>query len=351
MVIPDTERNERNEQNLDDEGPGWKRITLLLVVAVSYLCIGAAVFQKIEGQPEIHRRHDLRKAIQKFLGNNTCVDITEMENFMSKIALDSDFALRTLRNETISTKWDFSGSFSFVITVVSTIGYGNMAPRTKEGRLALVIYALFGIPLTMVVLSYMGQLLTRLSTKVNRLKICSRKPVLNKVLNMVLIVCLGLTMLFLVPAFIFQQVEKWHYLDGLYYCFVTLSTIGFGDYVAAISENRLSDKGAGDVYRIVTFAWILFGLAYVSLIISYITNVFVKRTEQVEKFTKDALEGEIDRLQVELKKTKTTMYQKASSVKTNVKNKSWGKPQGDAINETKNKTGVQLLSVSNFRTV
>lgn len=45
-----------------------------------------------------------------------------MENFMSKIALDSDFALRTLRNETISTKWDFSGSFSFVITVVSTIG-------------------------------------------------------------------------------------------------------------------------------------------------------------------------------------------------------------------------------------
>lgn len=125
-------------------------------------------------------------------------------------------------------------------------GYGNMAPRTKEGRLALVIYALFGIPLTMVVLGYMGQLLTRLSTKVNRLKLCSRKPVLNKVLNMVLIVCLGLTMLFLVPAFIFQQVEKWHYLDGLYYCFVTLSTIGFGDYVAGkclfsnYIQNRLS---------------------------------------------------------------------------------------------------------------
>lgn len=111
-------------------------------------------------------------------------------------------------------------------------GYGNMAPRTPEGRLALVLYALFGIPLTMIVLSYMGQLLTRLSTKVNKLKLCSRKPVFNKVLNMLLIVCLGLTMLFLVPAFVFQQVEKWSYLEGLYYCFVTLSTIGFGDYVA-----------------------------------------------------------------------------------------------------------------------
>lgn len=111
-------------------------------------------------------------------------------------------------------------------------GYGNMAPRTKEGRLALVIYAIFGIPLTMVVLGHIGHLLTKLSTKVNNLKFCSKKPTLNKVLNMILIVFLGLTVLFLVPAFVFQQVEKWHYLDGIYYCFVTLSTIGFGDYVA-----------------------------------------------------------------------------------------------------------------------
>jgi hypothetical protein len=61
-------------------------------------------------------------------------------------------------------------------------------------------------------------------------------------------------------------------------------------YINFFSENRLSDKGAGDVYRIVTFIWILFGLAYVSLIISYITNVFVKRTEQVERITKDTIE-------------------------------------------------------------
>ena len=48
------------------------------------------------------------------------------------------------------------------------------------------------------------------------------------------------------------------------------------------------------MYRIVTFIWILFGLAYVSLIISYITNVFVKRTEQVERITKDTIEVKID---------------------------------------------------------
>lgn len=67
-------------------------------------------------------------------------------------------------------------------------------------------------------------------------------------------------------------------------------------FFSAISENRLSEKGEGDIYRIVTFAWILFGLAYVSLIISYITEVFIKRTEQVEKITRDALQVISNRL-------------------------------------------------------
>ena len=57
-----------------------------------------------------------------FVENNTCVDTKELEYFMSKVVMDSDFALRTLQNETVSTKWDFSGAFSFVVTVVSTIG-------------------------------------------------------------------------------------------------------------------------------------------------------------------------------------------------------------------------------------
>lgn len=89
MVIPDTERNEQNEQNLDDEGPGWKRITLLLVVAVSYLCIGAAVFQKIEGQPEIHRRHDLRTAIHKFLGKGNMSFIHSLKRIIVMQSYDN----------------------------------------------------------------------------------------------------------------------------------------------------------------------------------------------------------------------------------------------------------------------
>ena len=63
------------------------------------------------------------------------------------------------------------------------------------------------------------------------------------------------------------------------------------------------------------------------------------------------LQGEIARLQQELKKTKNSVYQRASSVKSNVTGKSWGKSQGDEVAQTQNKTGVQLLSVSNFQRI
>lgn len=33
-------------------------------------------------------------------------------------------------------------------------------------------------------------------------------------------------------AAVFSKYEGWSYFDSFYYCFVTLTTIGFGDYVA-----------------------------------------------------------------------------------------------------------------------
>lgn len=110
-------------------------------------------------------------------------------------------------------------------------GYGNLAPHTDLGKLIVIAYALIGIPLTFLMLQGLGQRLTLLSDRVNKLKLCSKRPDMNKYLNMVLIILIGASLLFVGPTFLFMNVENWRLMDTIYYCFVTLSTIGFGDFI------------------------------------------------------------------------------------------------------------------------
>ncbi|XP_062602818.1 potassium channel subfamily K member 16-like [Saccostrea cucullata] len=331
---------------MTSEGPGWKRMVVLLVLVVVYLCVGAAIFSQIEGDPEIERRLRLEAFLRNFIGNHSCVKHDDLINVLRQVDQEFTFALNTLRNTTVYTQWDFIGSFSFVVTVVTTIGYGNLAPKTYPGKVALVVYALIGIPITLIMLNYLGQILTRLSTRVNKCKLCSAKPLVNKILNMVLIVTLGLTILFILPASVFSYVEDWTVLEALYYCFVTLSTIGFGDYIAAISENRIDHRGTGDLYRIVTYVWILFGLAYLSLLINYISNVFIKKAEEMERLTKEKLEAEVSRLQQELAKTGKSVYKTAANVKSSVKGKMWEAPSSNNSGIDQESGSVTLLRIA-----
>jgi hypothetical protein len=53
---------------------------------------------------------------------------------------------------------------------------------------------------------------------------------------------LYLTVVVTLGAFLYHSQEGWSFFDSLYYCFITLSTIGFGDYVALQSGRALEVK-------------------------------------------------------------------------------------------------------------
>ncbi|XP_050304646.1 uncharacterized protein LOC126742127 isoform X1 [Anthonomus grandis grandis] len=57
--------------------------------------------------------------------------------------------------------WSFLNGVVYCLTIVTTIGYGHMYPKTNTGRALSIVYALIGIPLFLIALTDFGKLFTR----------------------------------------------------------------------------------------------------------------------------------------------------------------------------------------------
>ncbi|ELT94323.1 hypothetical protein CAPTEDRAFT_228986 [Capitella teleta] len=176
--------------------------------------------------------------------------------------------------------WNIPGAMYFAATVVTTIGYGNITPTTDLSKAMCVIYAIIGIPVFLLVAATIGskvhksffKMQRRLTGKCIDAK-CSR---LEKIINTSTQITVGLAIFILAPAFAFTFFEPWTYSTSLYYCFITLSTIGFGDYVAGMG----TDSETNPVYHIAISVWILFGLAWLSAVINSMQHTISNAVEE-----------------------------------------------------------------------
>ena len=85
---------------------------------------------------------------------------------------------------------------------------------------------------------------------------------------------------FLIPSAIFKSVEGWTYLQSFYYCFITMSTIGFGDYYPD-PHDRIDNLGLQIFYYLYIILWIFSGLVWMSVAWSSVN----RQTEEVVKKT------------------------------------------------------------------
>ncbi|XP_034545112.1 uncharacterized protein kcnk4a isoform X2 [Notolabrus celidotus] len=179
-----------------------------------------------------------------------------------------------------TNRWDMASAFFFCGTIITTIGFGNLSPRTWYGQLFCVCYALVGIPMFGILLAgvgdHMGTVLRRAVAKVETLFLKRKvRPTTVRVISAVLSILIGCLIFLAVPTVVFQKVENWTFLQSLYFVVITLTTVGFGDFVPA------GGRTGGTLFKPLVWLWIVFGLAYFASILTMIGNwlrVLSKRT-------------------------------------------------------------------------
>lgn len=265
-----------------------KTLLILITVVVVYVLIGGAVLYGIEHTNELQTQTTASATYFNFSGAvSSCVTTDQVRQFVTAIIQAYDDGVLVTDSQTSASQWDYASSTFFAMTAVTTIGYGNQAPATSGGKAFIVIYALLGIPIMGLVLAGLGEKLDGLLKPLKDKVFIKKNEKIDQLVKTLILVALILLVMSLIPAGIFAAIEGWSYGDAVYYTIITMTTIGFGDFVIGTSDN---DYRA--LYKLLSSVWILLGLASVAMLLSNITDLYKRiapesKTDDEEKDEKE----------------------------------------------------------------
>ncbi|XP_028293645.1 potassium channel subfamily K member 3 [Gouania willdenowi] len=248
--------------------------TLALIVSIlTYLVVGAAVFESLESKQE--KTHKRKLEARKY-------ELMSKFNLTKEGFEELELVVLHLKPHKAGVQWRFAGSFYFAITVITTIGYGHAAPSTDSGKVFCMFYALLGIPLTLVMFQSLGE---RINTFVRYLlhqakKCLGMHHTEVSMANMVTVGFFFCVSTLCVGAVAFSHSEGWSFLHAFYYCFITLTTIGFGDYVALQKDNALMNEPR---YVAFCFVYILMGLTVIGAFLNLVVLRFLTMNTEDER--------------------------------------------------------------------
>jgi len=143
----------------------------LLSMVVGYCVMGAFIFEELERYNEIEVKRNMTK--NRLLVTDDLWTVTKsmkvlkeeqwQEEVTSKLRSFEKSLIIALKEkgwdgkeseETVT--WTFAGGLFYSITVITTIGYGHIAPKTAIAKIVTIFYAIVGIPLTVLCWSNIG---------------------------------------------------------------------------------------------------------------------------------------------------------------------------------------------------
>ncbi|XP_058162659.1 potassium channel subfamily K member 5 [Dasypus novemcinctus] len=256
-----------------DRGP------LLTSAIIFYLSIGAAIFEVLEEPHWKEAKKNYYTQKLQLLKDYPCLGQEGLDRILQVVSDAAGQGVAITGNQTFNN-WNWPNAVIFAATVITTIGYGNVAPKTPAGRLFCIFYGLFGVPLCLTWISALGKFFggraKRLGQFLTRRGVSLRKA---QITCTAIFIVWGVLVHLVVPPFVFMVTEEWDYIEGLYYSFITISTIGFGDFVAGVNP----DANYHALYRYFVELWIYLGLAWLSLFVNWKVSMFVEVHKAIKK--------------------------------------------------------------------
>lgn len=217
-------------------------------------------------------------------GQMECLTVEQLNDFIAKIEFPLRRGLATyisdISDVTATYTWTYPNSIFYICALVTTVGYGNIVPLSYPGKGFSIFVVVFGVPFTILLFSLV---IERLLAWTNPLRLCLfrlfqrhiRSSVAVRLACVVVVLVLGLVLLVLLPATLFNACEvEWTYFSTIYYCALTLMTAGLGDVVPGMETE------CGDVLVVLTAAYIIGGVMSTMFVMANIYEIMEMEADE-----------------------------------------------------------------------
>jgi len=199
-----------------------------------------------------------------------------------------------------NSRWTIIDTLYFSMATMSTVGYGDMGPSSSESRAFTCCYILIGVTFVFGAIAQaatglmliLEQALGKLSSAL--LRLCGIKPREQVAVDLdgdgqvdfveppgpvryyvkgtvFWVIALAGLQAASVGAFLAAESE-WTWKDASYHCFVTMTTVGYGDVVITSQEGRM-----------VAFFHILISVTWLATFISKLQALYMSRTQELRR--------------------------------------------------------------------
>lgn len=168
-----------------------------------------------------------------------------------------------------------------------------MSPHTWQGQLFCIFFSLISIPVAGIMLISVGNhvsLAIRVFIRFIEKTFLSGVESGSAELRSSVVTFVLFILMVIFGAILTSYTDNWSFMEGMYFFFISVSTIGFGDYVVNDGELRSSDHSKTIAVNF-TIVLITIGLCVLSSVLCSVSAYIEERQKQIRMRIPETLTG------------------------------------------------------------